>query len=34
MLTTYIIYGPFGDITLSHDLQPDVEGETSFIGQF
>jgi len=34
MLTIYIIYGTFGDITLSHDLQLDVEGEISVIGQF
>jgi hypothetical protein len=34
MLTIYIIYGPFGDVMLSHDLQLDFEGETSFVGQF
>jgi hypothetical protein len=34
MLTVYIIYGPFGDVMLSQDLQLDVEAETSFIGQF
>jgi hypothetical protein len=33
MLSVYIIYGPFGDVMLNHDLQLDVEGETSFIGQ-
>jgi hypothetical protein len=33
MLTIYIIYGPFGDVMLSHDLELDFEGETSFIGK-